>query len=146
MNNKKISELKKLLTRLVDSRDGYAEAAEEATQERHKRMFSNLSNTRQQYAQEVQEYLKSQGENVELDGSLLASTHRYFMELKNKLDENDDEELLESIITGESNLCENYQDAIDGSEFDPEFLATLQRQHNEIQSHLNLFIAKEEAA
>lgn len=143
-NSDKISELKTLLTRLVDSRDGYQDAAEHAEQKRHEQMFKDLSAQRNDYALKLQDYLNRQGENIELDGSFLANVHRFFMDIKSKL--GDDEELMEAIITGESELLENYRDAIKDADYDTELLTTLQSQYRTIERNLDLFQAKEEAA
>ncbi len=143
-NSDKISELKSLLTRLVDSRDGYQDAAEHARQTRHQKMFTDLSSQRNEYALKLQDYLNRQGENIELDGSFLAGVHRFFMEIKNKL--GDDEELMEAIITGESELLDCYREAMEDANYDTELLTTLQSQYRTIESNLNLIEAKEEAA
>ncbi|MAS87640.1 MAG: hypothetical protein CMH30_06655 [Micavibrio sp.] len=145
MSNK-TSELKMLLTRLVDSYDGYKEAAEKASQERHVRMFTDLSAERHQAALLVQDYLTRQGEDVDLDGSKIAAAHRFFMDIKDKLDDDDDEALLESIITGESELLSRYRDATKDAKYDPELLDALKKQYQKIESNLALIQAKEKAA
>ena len=74
----------------------------------------------------------------------MAGVHRFFMDIKSKL--GDDEELLEAIITGESELLENYRDAMKDADYDTELLTTLQSQYRTIERNLDLFQAKEEAA
>ena len=143
MSNK-ISELKDVLTRLVDSYEGYKDAAEKAEQERHKTQFNDLATKRYQYAVTIQEFLKTQGEDVDIDGSFLAGAHRLFMDLKNML--GDDEALLGSIRAGESNLLATYRDAMEECGFDGEFLRKLQEQYKEIETNLELINAKKKAA
>jgi len=144
--SEKISELKSLLTTLVDSYEGYKEAAEKASQERHEKMFSNHANERHEYALKIQDHLGRHGEEVDLDGSFLASAHRFFMNLKDMLDDDDDEALMEAIITGESELMSRYRDAMSGGKFDIELLSALQAQYQKIEANLDLLQAKEEAA
>tara|TARA_B100002019_G_scaffold249304_1_gene228595 strand:- start:713 stop:1147 length:435 start_codon:yes stop_codon:yes gene_type:complete len=143
--SEKISELKTLLTRLMDSSDGYKQAAEKATQERHVNMFTDLSAERYNAALKVQEHLKRHGENVDLDGSLLAATHRFFMDLRNKLDDGD-EAIMEYIVSGESELLECYRNAMEDAQHDPEFLKTLQEQYKKAEANLELIHAKAKAA
>jgi len=137
--------MKDLLIRLVDSREGYKDAAEHAEQERHKKMFGDLSAKRGEYAEDVRKALASHGCEYNTDGSFEAGVHRFFMNIKDKLG-GDDEELMESILTGESNLLEQYEDAIKCCKTDTAILEKLQKQHKEVKTNYDLIEAKEEAA
>ncbi len=136
---------KDLLIRLIDSRDGYKDAGAHADQERHQKMFGDLANKRHEYSEELRTALASHGCNYETDGTFLAGAHRFFMEIKDKLG-GDDESLLESILTGESNLLEQYEDAIEKVKTDTDLLQKLQNQYKEVKSNYKLLEAKEEAA
>lgn len=145
MEEQEKNTMKDLLIRLVDSREGYKDAAENAEQERHKKMFSDLSQKRGEYAEEIRKALSAHGEQYDTDGSFEAGVHRFFMNIKDKLG-GDDEELMESILTGESNLLEQYEGAIKSCKTDTIILEKLQKQHKEVISNYKLLEAKEEAA
>jgi len=145
MEEQEKNTMKDLLIRLVDSREGYKDAAEHAEQERHKKMFSDLSEKRGEYAEDIRKALSGYGEQFDTDGSFEAGVHRFFMGIKDKLG-GDDEELMESILTGESNLLEQYQSAIECCKTDTIILEKLQNQHKEVVANYKLLEAKEEAA
>lgn len=146
MGTKKKSELKTLLKHLVDSRKGYEEAAKECGQERHKKLFQELATARQQYALTLQDYLTRYDIDADLEGTMLGSTHRFFMNLKNAIRNTHDEEILESIITGESELLDNYRDALDDADYDTELIKILQDQYRKIDSNLETIHTKKKAA
>jgi uncharacterized protein (TIGR02284 family) len=147
MSSEKTKELKKLLERLVDSSDGFKKAAEHANQIRHVTLFTDLSNERYQSALVIQEHLERMDEKIDLDGSFLANIHRMYMDVKEKFDnDGDDEALLECIITGESDLMGCYRDAIEGASYDPELLEKLQTQYKNVSATMDIIQAKEEAA
>jgi uncharacterized protein (TIGR02284 family) len=138
-------QLEKLLTRLIDSYDGYKACAENAEQHRHTDLFTNFGNTRQKFANEIRDLMTSHGMEVDTDGSFLAKAHRFFTNIKMKLDA-DDEELLESIAYGEGNLLTEYRDTIEAFKSDEKVLSVIQTQYNEVLSNYDLVVAKEEAA
>jgi uncharacterized protein (TIGR02284 family) len=145
LNNKELDQLEKLLKRVVDSRDGYADAQEKAEQQRHQDLLGPLAGQRQKFAETIKRKLEENNRDVDLDGSFLASTHRFFMNLQIKLG-GDDEELFEEIVHGESELVSDYNETLETITGDDIFKGQLQQQRNEVLSNLQLFKAKAEAA
>ncbi len=145
MNDTELKQIKSLLERVVDSRDGYADANEKAEQTRHQKFFGDLAEKRQDYALFLKAKLEEHGENVDLDGTFLADVHRFFMDIKHKID-SDDEELMEEVIRGETKLLEEYDDTLQTVKSDEIFAGKLQKQRNDIHTNLELIKAKEEAA
>jgi len=147
MDNNETAEIKDILIRLKDSYQGYKEAGEAATQERHKKMFGDLAAKRHEYFEDLRKMSAGHGEDVDdIDGSFEASVHRFFMNMSHKLDKENDEELLEAITSGEENLLKQYDDAIKEVKTDTDILEKLQNHRHEIASNLDLMSAKEEAA
>jgi uncharacterized protein (TIGR02284 family) len=138
--------LKDLHIRLIDSRDGYKEAGAEATQDRHQKQFGDLANQRHEYAEEIRKALLADGIEVDGDGSFEADVHRFFMDIKHKLDSENDEELLESILYGEGKLLEKYEEVIETIKSDTDLLEKVQKQYREVKSYYSIVEAKEEAA
>ncbi len=143
--DKQKDQLQKLLTRLIDSYDGYQQCIDHAQQSRHEQLFKDFALTRQKFANEIREIFAQHGEDLDTDGSILAKAHRIYIDLKTKIDA-DDEDLLESIHYGEGNLLGEYKDTIECFKSDQAVLEILQRQHREIQNNFELIEAKEEAA
>ncbi len=138
-------QLEKLLTRLVDSYDGYQQCSEKAEQNRHNALFTEFGATRRKFANDVREIMNKHGIEVDDDGSFLAKAHRFYTDVKFKLD-HDDEELLESIAYREGVLLAEYKDTIKEFSSDESVLTILQKQYREIQNNYELIQAKEEAA
>ena len=143
-NNQK-DQLEKLLNRLIDSYDGYQQCLEHVEQHRHQKLFADFAQTRQKFANEVREILSQHGADVDTDGSFLAKAHRFYVDIKLKLD-SDDEELLEAIHYGEGNLLREYKETIECFKSDQSVLKVLQPQYREIENNYQLIEAKEKAA
>ena len=145
LNDKELKQVEKLLKRVVDSRDGYADAHEKAEQQRHQDLIGPLAGQRQEYSKMIAQKLETEGRDVDLEGSFLADTHRFFMDIQIKLGGND-EELFEEIVHGESELVAEYDKTLETITSDDIFKGKLQQQRNEVVSNLELFKAKAEAA
>jgi uncharacterized protein (TIGR02284 family) len=146
MEQKEKEALNDLLVRLIDSRDGYKEAGAEASQPRHEKLFGDLANQRHEFGETVRKGLVGHGFEIDVDGTFEAGVHRFFMNLKHKLDKDNDEELLEEIVRGESDLIEKYEEAIKTLKTDTDLLRDIQAQYNQVKSNFEVIKAKEEAA
>ena len=70
---------KALVTTLEDGRAGYELAAEKGESPELARTFSVLSNQREQFASRLTKMAAIYGDDIEVDGSMLASLHRAWM-------------------------------------------------------------------
>ena len=145
MTEDELKQVENLLKRVVDSRDGYADAHEQCDSV-HTEYVGELAGTRQDYAKMIKEKLEANGRDVDLEGSFLGDIHRFFMDIKNKMDAGDDEELFEEIIRGETRLLADYDETLQKLTSDDVFKGKLQQQRNAVASNLDLVKAKEEAA
>jgi uncharacterized protein (TIGR02284 family) len=145
MKDNELDQVEKLLKRVVDSRDGYADAHDKTTQSRHQVFIGKLAGQRQDFAKTIAQKLEDNDREVDLEGSFLADIHRFYMDIKHKMD-SDDEELFEEIIRGEEHLLDLYDDTLEAVTTDERFKAALQKQRHEVAANLDLVRAKEEAA
>lgn len=104
-------EVNDVLSRLIDSADGYENAAENAQSGRFLNLFRNKAQQRRQFVAELRSEIIRAGGQPEDDGTLLAGAHRMFVDLRAKLSD-DDEAVLEEIERGEKKLIEEYRDAL----------------------------------
>ncbi len=130
--------LKTLLTRVIDSRDGYREAADEARLPYHKTMFAHLSSQRHDYALGLQTFLMQTGDYIALDGSGLASMHRLYINIKHKLLAGDDA-LFKEIMTGERALIKQYKETIIANKDSSMISEQLKKQLHMVMSNLDDF-------
>ena len=130
-------ELKDVLTRVVDSADGYENAAEDAQASSFAVMFRERAQERRQFASEIRNHLTSLGETVHEDGSLLAGAHRAFTDLRNAVTGSSDEAILKEIDRGESLLLKEYDDALEDVPAGDPAYALLQRQRESVSRNLS---------
>ena len=130
----RIDALKTLLTRLVDSREGYRDAIDHVEGAHVRGILTQFMERRDRNAAEVRAYLTKEGHNVDEDGSILASAHRSFLDMKDEVAGSDDAAILAEIVRGEKVLLASYDDALSAAGgADPEY-AFLAEQHASLKS------------
>ena len=118
--------LKKLHTRVIDSRDGYKHSREEVKDKRgFVGFFDRRIAEREQFHTVIHRQLSAEGVEVSESGSTAAAAHRGWLSLKDSLT-GDDEAVYDEVINGEEQLLKLYDEAIEATAGKPEwsFLAT----------------------
>jgi uncharacterized protein (TIGR02284 family) len=131
--------LQDLLQMNVDSRDGFAYAAKRLS-DKH----SALSNRFQQYSHQRNEFAETMKELRETNhqesvdrGTLAASLHRTWMELRDELNETVNiSAVISEAQRGESYIKQAYESAIT-STTEPRLLALLNQQHDSVLESYN---------
>ncbi|KIT17529.1 ferritin-like domain-containing protein [Jannaschia aquimarina] len=142
----RIDALKDLLTRLIDSREGYREALDHVESAHIKTIFQEFMARRDRNASEVRAYLTKAGHNVDDDGSILASAHRTWLGLKDAVTPSNDAATLAEVVRGESALLDAYDNAIEaGAGSDPEY-GFLVEQHASLKAAIEQLKAREDLA
>lgn len=132
-----------LTTALIDSRNGYYEALEDAEGRGLTKLFKEMIAMRTEAIVELEPFVIAAGGQVNEDGSFMSTVHRTVISIRSMLTELD-EKILPSLISGEERILAYYDDALKVSATDyPEF-AAIQRQRaalvskiSEMQSALN---------
>jgi uncharacterized protein (TIGR02284 family) len=138
--------LSNLYTRLVDSRDGYGQAAERVDSPYIKGVIAEMIDRRTTNAAQIRQFLAGLGQNPSDDGSTLASAHRAFLSLKDSITGSGDEAIMQEIVRGEETLLDAYDKAIEAAgPTDPE-LAFLREQHAGLKTKVEEFRARAQAA
>ena len=135
-----IDTLKKLHTRLIDSRDGYRESRKEVSDDvSYVGFFDKRIAEREKFHAELHRQLGVEGVDVSEEGSVAAAAHRGWLKLRDAVT-GDDEAVYDEIVNGETALIENYDDAIKataghtGYEFLTEQRASVQRAIDEAKA------------
>ncbi|WP_341211038.1 PA2169 family four-helix-bundle protein [uncultured Limimaricola sp.] len=116
-----IDTLKKLHTRVIDSRDGYKRSRDEVQDERgFVGFFDRRIAEREQFHSVIHRQLGAEGVDVSESGSAAAAAHRGWLSLKDALTGND-EAVYDEIITGEEQLLKLYDEAIAATAGKPEW-------------------------
>jgi len=77
-----ISILNGLIEAMLDSCDGYREAAEQAKNVMMAELFRHWATQRRQVTRELRETVRALGGEPQEDGTVLASAHRVFLDLR----------------------------------------------------------------
>lgn len=110
-NSHDIKVLNGLAEGLIDSADGYAEAAAETEDARYRDLFVRRSDERRRIASELQAAVRGMGGQPEDEGSILAKAQRAFMDIKHALIR-DDASVIGSVERGETHLQARFDRAL----------------------------------
>lgn len=141
----KLDALKALHTRLIDSRDGYEKAKEDAAGSAHSQLFDDMIARRSRDHEKVHQFLVAKGADPDESGSFLAAAHRTLVDLRSAISSGDAAVLAE-VVRGEESLASSYDDAISavgGS--DPEY-SWLVEQYTELKTKLEQIRREQQTA
>lgn len=110
-NSHDIKILNGLAEGLIDSADGYTEAAAETEDPRYRDLFLRRSDERRRVAADLQTAVRGMGGNPEDEGSILAKAQRAFMDIKHAL-MRDDASVVGSVESGEAHLQARFDRAL----------------------------------
>ena len=137
--------LSKLYTRLIDSRDGYRDAAERADSAHIKQTLTELGEKRTRDAAELRSHLARMGHELDEDGSILASAHRTFLGIKDSVTGQGDDAIIAEIVRGEESLHDAYHTALEASTPGQPEYAMLKEQHDALYARIQAFKAQKAA-
>jgi uncharacterized protein (TIGR02284 family) len=142
----RIDAMKTLLTRLIDSREGYRDSIDHVESPQIKTLFQEFMSRRDRNASEVRAYLTREGHSVDDDGSLLASAHRSWVGLKDAVTGSDDAGTLAEVVRGEKSLLDAYDEALaEAGGADPEY-AFLKEQHASLKQAIQQLETRQDLA
>lgn len=106
-----IETLNGLIETTLDSAHGYQDAGKEAKNPAFKSLFERRGMERKQLTAELQGEVRKLGGKPEDDGTVLASAHRVFLNLKNSL-ASDDQSVVNEVERGEDHIKAKYESAL----------------------------------
>jgi uncharacterized protein (TIGR02284 family) len=124
-NNHDIKTLNSLIETTLDSADGYAEAAKDARSESLISLFRERSTERRQVASTLQQRVRLLGGDPEDDGTVLASAHRMFVNLRTSLTSNDNKAVVDEVERGEDHIKSKFEDAMEDEDVSPETMSVI---------------------
>lgn len=107
-----IRTLNGLIATTIDSVDGYTEAAKDADNNRFAAMFTSRASERRQVASALQAEVVKLGGDAENDGTILASAHRGFLDLKAAVTGKDDQAIVNEVERGEDHIKAKFEAAL----------------------------------
>lgn len=115
-----ITLLNSLIATTLDSADGYTEAAKEADNPRFGDMFTARASERRSVVTQLQSEVRRLGGEPEDDGTVLASMHRTFLDLKSAVTGRDDKAIVDEVERGEDHILHKFQAALEDTSISPE--------------------------
>jgi uncharacterized protein (TIGR02284 family) len=111
INDQHIKVLNSLVEATLDSAHGYREAAKDAKNPRFKSLFEKRSMERNQLTAELQTEVRGLGGKPEDEGTILASAHRMFLNLKNTVT-GSDQGIVDEVEAGEDHIKAKFEEAL----------------------------------
>jgi uncharacterized protein (TIGR02284 family) len=133
-NKHDIKTLNSLLETTLDSVDGYAEAAKDAKSQSLTSLFRDRSNERKQVASALQQRVRMLGGKPEEEGTVLASAHRMFVNLRASLTSHDNKAVVDEVERGEDHIKAKFEDAMKDEDVSPETKAVIANVYASVRS------------
>jgi len=124
-NEHDIKTLNSLIETVIDSADGYSQAAKEADSSRFADIFRRRGAERQQLTVQLQGKVSALGGAPEDDGTVLAKAHRMFLNLRNSMS-SDDTTIVDQVEAGEDHIKHKFEDALRDREVSGSTLADIE--------------------
>jgi uncharacterized protein (TIGR02284 family) len=115
-NDHDIKTLNSLIETTLDSADGYAEAAKDAKSALLVSLFTSRATERRATASTLQQCVRSLGGKPEDDGTVLASAHRVFVNLRASLTSNNNTAVVDEVERGEDHIKAKFEGAMKDTE------------------------------
>lgn len=134
-NGEVISALNNLIATCRDGQEGFQTAAGGVQSGELKQLFHGYSQQRAKFAGELQQEVRRLGGDPETSGSVTASLHRGWIDLKSVITGRDDGSILAECERGEDSAVANYRAAL-GTDLPAHVRAVVERQFSEVrQAH-----------
>jgi uncharacterized protein (TIGR02284 family) len=128
-----IKVLNGLIETTLDSAHGYQDAAKEAKNAAYKSLFERRGMQRKQLTAELQTEVRKLGGDPEDDGTILASAHRVFLNLKSSVT-GDDQSVVNEVERGEDHIKAKYEDALKDSALSAPVKETISRAYVSVKA------------
>jgi uncharacterized protein (TIGR02284 family) len=125
--------LETLTTTLIDSVNGYSDAAENTHSPQFQQIFRKLADERSTVAEELRAEIRRLGGNPPDDGSVLGKTHQRFLDLKAAITGRDDKAIVNEVERGEDYLKEKFEAALNAEGLAPESRSAIERAYQSVR-------------
>lgn len=129
-----IRTLNGLIATTIDSVDGYRSSAEAVDSPRFAELFTARAGERSSVAEQLRAGVRRLGGNPEDDGTLLASGHRAFLNLKAAVSARDDKAIVNEVERGEDHIKAKYEAALADDSLSPETRSLIEAGYGSVRS------------
>jgi uncharacterized protein (TIGR02284 family) len=132
-NDNVISVLNNLIETCKDGQNGFQTAAEGVKRSDLKTLFGQYSQQRAQFAGELQAEVLRLGGDPEKTGSVAATLHRGWMNIKSAVTGEDENAVLAEAERGEDSAVANYKDALADQNLPADIRSIVERQSAQVK-------------
>lgn len=129
-----ISALQTLTTTVIDSVNGYEEAAKNIDNPRFQEIFRERANERQDVVENLRTEIRRLGGDPPEEGSFMGKTHQSWLDLKAAITGRDDKRVVNSVEAGEDYLKEKFEAALNSDELDGEARQAIEKAYQSVRS------------
>lgn len=133
-NDHDIKTLNSLIETTLDSADGYAEAAKDAKSASLISLFNARSTERRAAVSKLQQCVRSLGGKPEDDGTILASAHRAFVNLRTSLTSKDNTAVVDEVERGEDHIKAKFENALKDTDISPTTMSVISDVYASVRS------------
>jgi uncharacterized protein (TIGR02284 family) len=130
----KIATLNTLTTTLIDSVNGYEDAANNSESERLRELFRESANERNKAVEDLRAEIRRLGGNPEDDGSFLGKTHQRFLDLKAAVMGRDEQAIINEVERGEDYLKGKFEAALNSDQLTGESRTAVERAYQSVRA------------
>jgi uncharacterized protein (TIGR02284 family) len=132
-NDNVISTLNNLIETCKDGQNGFQTAAEGVKRSDLKSLFAEYSLQRSKFAGELQTEVTRLGGDPENTGSVAATLHRGWINIKSAVTGADENAVIAECERGEDSAVSNYQDALKDQNLSTDIRSIVERQYTQIK-------------
>lgn len=132
-NQKTIDILQDLLTRAYDAEQGFNHAAEAVEHDALASLFREYSDQRRAFGGEIKSVLVSLGAEPDKGASMIGKLHQFWIDLRGKLSDSPEHEILDECLRGEDKTIEDYREYARASDVTPAANRVITNQLMEIE-------------
>ncbi|HVF50064.1 MAG TPA: PA2169 family four-helix-bundle protein [Pyrinomonadaceae bacterium] len=144
-NNDVVSTLNSLIETARDGQNGFQTAAEGVRNSELKELFASYSQQRAHFVGELQDEVRRLGGDPENTGSIAATLHRGWMNIKSAVTGEDDGAIISECERGEDSALSNYRGALE-TDMPVNIRAIVERQFSHVKTAHDRIRALDRAA
>jgi uncharacterized protein (TIGR02284 family) len=129
-----VSTLETLTTTLIDSINGYEDAAKNSENQRFQQLFRERASERRQVLEDLRSEIRRLGGDPPDDGSFMGKTHQTWLDLKAAVTGRDDQRIINSVEAGEDYLKEKWETALNSGDLSGETRQVIERAYQSVRS------------
>jgi uncharacterized protein (TIGR02284 family) len=132
-NDNQVSTLNNLIETCKDGQNGFQTAADGVKNSELKTLFQEYAQQRAQFAGELQSEVRRLGGDPEKTGSVAATLHRGWINIKSAVTGEDETAVISECERGEDSAVRNYEDALNDKDLSSDIRSIVERQFTQVR-------------